>query len=108
MKTLADYYPLCQFMYEDSTSYEKDLREDKELLIAIVDRLSSIEDWKSEVIGDAMLNLAQEKDISNSKFFMILRVAVSGKKITPPLNESMELLGKERTIQLVRQAARQG
>jgi len=26
---------------------------------------------------------------------MVLRVAVSGRKITPPLNESLEILGKK-------------
>ena len=45
-----------------------------------------------------MLGLAQKEGMKNSQFFMVLRVAVSGKRITPPLNESMEILGKEETL----------
>ena len=48
-----------------------------------------------------MQNLAQQLGIKNSEFFMILRVAISGKKITPPLNESMELLGKEECLKRI-------
>jgi hypothetical protein len=32
---------------------------------------------------------------------MILRVAISGKKITPPLNESMVILGKQECIERI-------
>jgi len=35
---------------------------------------------------------------------MILRIAISGKKVTPPLNESMELLGKEECISRIEHA----
>jgi len=37
----------------------------------------------------------------NSEFFMLLRVAMTGKKISPPLNESMEILGKEEAVQRI-------
>ncbi len=37
-----------------------------------------------------------------SQFFMALRVTVTGKTITPPLFESMEILDKEKTLQKIK------
>lgn len=56
---------------------------------------------------------AIEKDISldqvpkdnNFKvgdFFMDLRIAITGSKFTPPINESIEILGKEETIERIK------
>ncbi|HRN71241.1 MAG TPA: glutamate--tRNA ligase family protein, partial [Candidatus Woesebacteria bacterium] len=98
IKILSDYYPLISFFYEKPTAYEVDLADAKELVGNIVEKLETITDWKAENIGTAMQDLAKELGVPNSKFFMILRVAISGKKITPPLNESMEILGKEECI----------
>jgi len=43
--------------------------------------------------------VAKDLNISFSKFFMYVRVAITGKKVTPPLNESMEVLGKKESLQ---------
>lgn len=98
MKKLADYKPLCAFLYENVTP-EIPLTEKKELLQSVVNGLGSLSDWTAANIGESMVNVAKKLGVKNSEFFMVLRVAVTGKKISPPLNESMELLGKEKTIQ---------
>ncbi len=98
IKTLADYYPLISFLLNRPKEYEVDLSESKEFLSQVVTRMEAISEWKAETIGAEMIALAKELGIPNSKFFMALRVAISGKKITPPLNESIELLGKEESI----------
>jgi glutamyl-tRNA synthetase len=46
-----------------------------------------------------MQEIATETGLKNSEFFMLLRVGVTGKKISPPLNESMELLGKNAVLE---------
>ncbi len=57
--------------------------------------------WKAETIGEEMQKTARKLDLKNSEFFMLLRVALTGKKISPPLNESMEILGKEECLRRV-------
>lgn len=98
IKVLSDYYPLISFLLEKPTEYELDLSNEKEMFTAVTKSLSSISHWNAETIGANMVETAKELGISNSKFFMNLRVAISGRKITPPLNESMEILGKEESI----------
>ena len=42
--------------------------------------------------------IAQEQNYHIGKFFMAVRIALTGKSGTPPLFETMELLGKEKTL----------
>lgn len=94
IKKLSDYLPLCEFFFKKPEKYEVDLSSKKDLLKSVHDELEKIGDWKAAIIGEKMQDLAKKLNVKNSEFFMTLRVAVSGKKISPPLNESMEILGK--------------
>ena len=98
MKKLSDYAPLCQFIFERPKTYEADLHPYKEMIKQVSSSLKDVRSWSAKAIGDSMVALAKKLNMKNSEFFMVLRVAVTGKKISPPLNESMELLGKEECI----------
>ena len=69
------------------------------MFAAVKEGLNKISDWKADKIGEAMVNSAKELNIKNSEFFMAMRVAITGKKISPPLNESMEILGKDACLE---------
>lgn len=102
IKKLSDYLPLVSFFFEKPSTYEVDLTDSKELIEQVSKKLESISEWKAEIIGNTMMELAKELEVPNSKFFMTLRVAITGKKITPPLNESMVILGKEECLNRLR------
>ncbi|MDO9027720.1 MAG: hypothetical protein Q7U68_02515, partial [Candidatus Roizmanbacteria bacterium] len=98
IKKLSDYLPLCEFFFQSPTTYEVVLEGKKDFFEKVRTELEKITDWKTNIIGEAMLNLAKKLEIKNSQFFMDMRVAITGKKISPPLNESMEILGKEECL----------
>lgn len=98
IKKLSDYWNYCQFFFEEPKKYDIDLKDKKELLKNIYRELEKIIDWKGNAIGESMMNLAKKLNIKASESFMILRVAITGKKITPPLNESLEILGKNESL----------
>ena len=98
IKKLSDYLPLCEFFFQPPSTYEVDIDGKKNILEKTHEALSSITEWKAERLGETMQNVAKELSIKNSEYFMIVRVAITGKKISPPLNESMELLGKEKSL----------
>jgi len=102
IKKLSDYLPLCEFFFKKPTSYEVDVTDKKELLGEIAGRLERLTDWKADLIGKEMQDLCTKLGMKTGDFFMTLRVAVTGKKISPPLNESMEILGKEEVIKRLR------
>jgi len=99
IKKLSDYLPLCEFFFKRPEKYELDLSEKKGMLKKIHLSLQEVREWKASQIGEIMQNLAKKEGVKNSEFFMVLRVAITGKKISPPLNESMEVLGKEECVE---------
>ena len=61
--------------------------------------IEELGEWKIETLNDSLMNLVNESEFKTGKFFMDLRVAIAGKKVTPPLNESMIILGKQKVIE---------
>ncbi|MBI5123113.1 glutamate--tRNA ligase [Candidatus Roizmanbacteria bacterium] len=98
IKKLSDYLPLCEFFFQPPTTYEVVLAGKKDFFEKVYAELEKVIDWKANIIGEALVNLAKKLEIKNSQFFMDMRVAITGKKISPPLNESMEILEKEECL----------
>lgn len=102
IKTLGEYLGICGFFFEAPTQYEIPMKEYDKVLEKVAETLEGLKDWTAQSIGDAMVALAAEVGMKNGPFFAMLRVAITGTKISPPLNESMELLGKEECIKRIR------
>ncbi len=101
MKRLSEYFDLCEFFYTAPTAYEVDLKEHAELLKKTASALESVTDWTVQNIGDAMSKVCDESGTKRGTYFMMMRVAITGKKISPPLNESMEILGREECLRRI-------
>ncbi len=98
IKRLSDYLPLTEFIFKSPTIYEVDLKEKKELFEKIVSKLETVSVWTADKIGEAMMVVCEESKTKRGEFFMNVRVAITGKKISPPLNDSMEILGKDESL----------
>jgi glutamyl-tRNA synthetase len=51
-----------------------------------------------------MRNLVDESGLKAGQVFGILRVAVTGQKVSPPLFESMEIIGKDKVLERIQSA----
>jgi glutamyl-tRNA synthetase len=72
-------------------------------------RLEPVEPWTAAAIEAALRGLQEERGLRPRTAFQPVRLAVTGKLVSPPLFESMELLGKARSLaRLERLAARDG
>jgi glutamyl-tRNA synthetase len=60
--------------------------------------LRPLEPWTSEAIAGALRDLADEQGLKPRKAFQPIRLAITGRLVSPPLFESMELLGRERSL----------
>jgi glutamyl-tRNA synthetase len=98
IKKLSDYLPLCEFFFKIPEKYEVDLTGKKDFFKQVSEILSQINDWRAIKIGEELANLAKKLNIKNSQFFADMRMVITGKKISPPLNESMEILGKDECL----------
>ncbi|MEK7248549.1 MAG: glutamate--tRNA ligase family protein, partial [Chloroflexota bacterium] len=66
-----------------------------EKVIAAADSASV---WTHEALEGAIRPLADEIGVKAGDLFGVIRVAVTGKTATPPLFETMEILGRETTL----------
>ncbi|MEK7101334.1 MAG: glutamate--tRNA ligase family protein [Patescibacteria group bacterium] len=55
-------------------------------------------DWTKSGIDSALLAMCDQQGFPRSDFFMSLRLAICGSKVTPPLTDSMLILGKDEVI----------
>ncbi len=75
------------------------------VLEASYDRLAALEDFTPEVQEAAMRQLADELGLKPGQLFGSIRVAVTGRSVSPPLFETMEILGRDLSLQRIRAAA---
>ena len=110
---LSDAGPLLRFLFvgEDAFSIEeparaKVLTEDARApLEAAINALETVEQWDPAVIEDALRTaLVEGLGLKPRKAFAPVRVALTGSTVSPPLYESIELLGRERTLARLRAA----
>ena len=77
---------------------------DGHVLDGAVAALEPLEPFTAERIEAALRSLAERLKASPRKVFQPIRVAVTGSKVSPGLFESLELLGKERSLSRLKNA----
>ncbi len=60
--------------------------------------LASLTDLSHQAAEPPMREFVEESGLSAGQVFGVLRVAVTGQKVSPPLFESMEVIGKEKVL----------
>jgi glutamyl-tRNA synthetase len=66
--------------------------------------LADLDPFTADSIEQALRGLAERLELKPREAFQPIRVAVTGSKISPGLFESIELLGRERTLERIRSA----
>ncbi|MEK7521816.1 MAG: glutamate--tRNA ligase [Patescibacteria group bacterium] len=60
--------------------------------------LRRIPEWNLDEVNTSLSKAIKENGFKTGDFYMTLRLAISGVKITPPINESMIILGKDEVL----------
>ena len=81
-----------------------DASKAREILTLSLERLNTLPEFKTEAIDQALRAVATEVGLKPGPAFVALRIAVTGKTITPPLFESFAVLGKDRVLSRIREA----
>lgn len=109
MKTLTEAPELLRFLFtDDIVPNEKAAgliaKAPEGYLGRVAEALVGVDPWSAEVIQSALDSLAETEGLNRTKAFQPVRAAVTGSNVSPPLPESLELLGKERTLARLRPA----
>jgi glutamyl-tRNA synthetase len=66
--------------------------------------LSAIPEWTHAAAEPPMRAYVEASGLSPNQVFGIVRVAVTGQKVSPPLFESMEIIGREKVLERLKRA----
>ncbi len=99
LKMINGYDSLAGFFHQAPSTYERPVN--KPIIVLIADALKKIDDdkWDRETMEKSLRHTAQTNSIKAGDLFMELRISITGKKVGPPLLESLEILGKKDTIE---------
>jgi glutamyl-tRNA synthetase len=107
MKHLSEAVELLRFLFtDDITPDEKATKLIEKAgpgyLAKAADALEAAGEWKHDAIKTALDATAEAAGLNRTKGWQPVRAAVTGSNISPPLPESLELLGRERTLTRLR------
>ncbi len=75
-----------------------------QLLSEALVTVEQTENWDHDSIESTLRALAENQGVKARDLFTLLRIAVTGRTVAPPLFESMELVGQERCVYRLRAA----
>lgn len=103
-KTLKEMAENSVFFYRDFEEYEekaarKNLQPDAvEPLRKVHEALGALESWRAASIHDAVNAVADSLELKLGKVAQPIRVAIAGKGVSPPIDITLELLGRETAL----------
>ncbi|MBL7220846.1 MAG: glutamate--tRNA ligase, partial [Phycisphaerae bacterium] len=110
-RTFADIIEKSGILFDDQAVIEYDPKAVKkwlakgenagwEMLAELRDRLSDC-DWTGAAIEQLIADICEQKDIGMGKVAQPIRVAVTGRAVSPAIGETLVFLGKEKTLRRI-------
>jgi glutamyl-tRNA synthetase len=101
IEKFSQYPDFVRFLFEDVSADGADPR----ICAAALARLETVDVWEATRLEEALRALAEDLGEKPRNAFAPIRLAVTGSKVSPGLFESLELLGRERSLERLRAAS---
>ncbi len=113
LELLPDAIPLVEFLFKDSIERElgamlkkgMDANTAREICIKAARTLADVPAFDPASIEAALRQVAEESGAKSGPVFTVVRIAITGKTVTPPLFESIFALGQVQSIQRLKETA---
>ena len=113
LELLPDAIPLVDFLFKDhierdlSAMLKKgmDAARAREICIASAERLADVPVFDAGSIEAGLREVAEKSGAKSGPVFTIVRIAVTGKTVTPPLFESIFALGQGESVRRLKETA---
>jgi len=109
-KTLVEMAEASLYFYKEFEAYEekaakKNLTTEAALVLqGLHERFSSVEDWRSDELHQIVQAFAEDRQLNLGKVAQPLRVAVMGSSVSPAIDATLTLLGKQKTLARIERA----
>ncbi|MCC6135274.1 MAG: glutamate--tRNA ligase [Candidatus Contendobacter sp.] len=108
--TLKDLAQAAAFLYREFADYDPKAAG-KHLTAAahaplqqLGEAFAALPEWRAEPIHEAIKQVAEAGDLALGKVAQPLRVAVTGTAVSPPIDITLELLGRAKTVARIERA----
>ncbi|HEX5808190.1 MAG TPA: glutamate--tRNA ligase [Anaerolineales bacterium] len=110
--TLDDSLAFASFFFKEAVEPDSqdligkglDAKQSAEIARQACEILASLPELVHEAAEPPLREFVETSGLNAGQVFGILRVAVTGQKVSPPLFESMEIIGKEKVLQRLQNA----
>ena len=94
-----------EFEQYDEKAVKKNFKQgSNDVLQNLMDAFSTVEEWNGEQLHQIVLNTAETMQLKLGKVAQPLRVAVTGTSVSPAIDLTLSLLGREKTMSRLRHA----
>jgi glutamyl-tRNA synthetase len=112
VKTLVEMAEKSRFFFEDVDQYDEAAiakefsQETVEVLKCLLHDLLQLHQWDKEALHHAVHSVASRLNLKMGKVAQPIRIAVTGSTLSPPIDVTLALLGKVKTIIRLEKAIR--
>ncbi len=109
-KTLKEMAEKSLFIFKDFDNYDTEAaqknltQEAKSILQKLHQSFQKLQDWSKEALHQVLVDTAERMEQKLGKVAQPLRVAVSGGSVSPPMDMTLHMLGKEKVLQRIQRA----
>ena len=109
-KTLKELASSIHYYYQDFSEYDEKAAKKHfktatpDILQNLLDKFTSLQEWDEARIESAIKNTCEELDLGMGKVGPALRVAVTGSGMSPSLEVTLALIGKQRSLERLAKA----
>lgn len=112
VKTINELADAIRYVFEDFEDYDPKAAKKvlkpaaQEPLQLLLERLSQLEEWRAESIHEVIRAITEELDVGMGKVGQPLRVATTGGSFSPPIDLTVEMIGRDRSLRRLEAAIR--
>lgn len=109
-KTLVDMAEQSLYFYQDFVEYEEKAAKKNfkagvdDILLHLWSKFDAVAEWQAEVVHQVVLDSAEQLQMNLGKVAQPLRVAVCGSGVSPAIDVTLALLGKEKVLDRIARA----
>ncbi|MCD6040348.1 MAG: gltX 1 [Gammaproteobacteria bacterium] len=102
-KTLKEMAEKSRYFYSEVHFSEEAIKkylttEEIPVLTSVRDELMNVLDWNKEALHQIISHISEKLGVKMGKIAQPLRVAVTGDTVSPPIDLTLALLGREKTL----------
>jgi len=112
-KTLLDVVEQTRFFFSDVQGYDAAAVKKwvkpvtPKLLQALIDKFDGLSDWQSKPIHAAVQAVVDEQEVGFAKVAQPVRIAITGNTVSPSIDQTLAMLGREVSMTRLRAGAAQ-